>query len=156
MIWWWCLIRPSVVLHLSFSAWINISGNCRPFLLSQFFVIVIFSFCGMVYDLKTMFASNLKFLVHCICPLSQLNVGCFIMDSTILGPIFCIPSCLVLFCLWSQPWPPMLLLLQPLPVLLLQWYLSVDLPSSVFVFSLLLYSVDAYVCQFETFIYNTM
>ena len=62
------------------------------------FMIAIFSVCGTLYDLNTLFTHNLMFLssMH-LSFVSKFNVGCFIMCLPILGPSFCVPSCLVPF-----------------------------------------------------------
>ena len=44
--------RPSVVLHLSCSVYVNDSMNCRPFMPSQFFIIAIFSACGLAIQFE--------------------------------------------------------------------------------------------------------
>ena len=90
--------RPPIVLHLSFSVWVNVSKNCRPCLPSQCFIIATFSLCGMLYDLNTLFTSNLKCLRSLyLSSASQLNMGYFTTGSPILGLTFCVPPCLVLF-----------------------------------------------------------
>ena len=56
-------------------------------------MIAICSACGMLYDLKILFTSSLKFLssLH-LSSASRLNVGCFIMGVPSLGPTLCVPS----------------------------------------------------------------
>ena len=85
--------KHSIMLHLSI--FVDDSRNCRPCLHSHFFIISICSTCGMLFDLKILFTSSLKFLssLHLSSP-SQLNVGCFITGPPILGPTFCILSAL--------------------------------------------------------------
>ena len=90
--------RTSIWLHLSCSVWVNVSMNWRPFLPSQYFTTAILSVGGMLYDMKTLFASNLKFLSPLyLSSTFPLNEGCFIMGLAILGPTFYVPSCLMLF-----------------------------------------------------------
>ena len=134
--------------HLSCYVLDNVYKNCRLFLLSQFFTSTIFSVCCMLYDLNTLFTSNLNFLSSLyLSSASQLNVGCFIMGLHILAPHFVFLHVLGCFLLWPQPWLILpVLLLQLLPALLLQQYLSAQLSSSVFVFYLLVYCIIAYVC----------
>ena len=87
--------RPSIVLHLSHSICANNSRNCRPFLPSQLFylMIAICSACGILYDSKIVFTSSLKFMSSLyLCSASQLNVGCFIMGPPSLDTTFCVLS----------------------------------------------------------------
>ena len=89
------LQRSSILLHLSWSICVNHSRNCSPFLPGQFFMIAICSACGMLYNLRILFNSSLKFLSSLyLSSASQLNVGFFIMGLPSLGPTFCILSAL--------------------------------------------------------------
>ena len=56
-------------------------------------MIAIFSLLGVQYNLKVLFAFNLKFLssLYLFCA-SQLNVDCFIMGLPSMGPAFCVLS----------------------------------------------------------------
>ena len=57
-----------MLLHMTFSSFVKVSKNCRPFLPSQFLTIVNCSACGVLYVVNVLFTSNLKVLsLHCIC-----------------------------------------------------------------------------------------
>ena len=53
---------PSIVLHLSYSIFVNDSRNCMPVLHCQFFMIALCSACGILYNLKILFTYRPNFL----------------------------------------------------------------------------------------------
>ena len=82
------------MLHLYFSASVNISKNYRPFLPSQFFfvfgggLLLFFPFvaCCKIQTLT----SHMKFLSSIyLSSASQLNMGCCMMGLPIMGNAFC-------------------------------------------------------------------
>ena len=89
--------RSSILLYLYYSGWVNILKIVNLLCLTNlFFMGMLYS--GMLYDLNAIPTSKLKFM-SCLylSSASQVNVGSFIMGVPILGPAFCVPSCLVLF-----------------------------------------------------------
>ena len=123
--------RPSIVIHLSSSVWVNVSRNCRPFLPSQSFMIAIFSVCAVLYDLNMLFTSNMKFLsslYFVFCFPGEWVVSSWVHLFWISHLVFLHALCY--FLLQPQTWSVLSLsLLQPLHVLWLEWYLSAQLPS---------------------------
>ena len=72
------LNKPSNVLHLSSSAFVNNSMNCRPYLPNKFFTITSFSVRGVLYIVSVLLTSNLKVLSSLyLSSASKLKVGCF-------------------------------------------------------------------------------
>ena len=89
------LNRPSVMLHLSFSACVSVSTNCRPFLSSQFLLLLFFLFAAcsknyIVYLLYEVFSSPY------LSSASQLDMGCCMMGHTYLG--YCILCSIIVVC----------------------------------------------------------
>ena len=89
--------RPSVVLHLSCPAWVNVSSNCRLLLPSHFYYCYYFHLWHVIGFENIVYLQSEVFMSLYLSSAYQLNVGCFIRGSHIFGPPFCVPSCLVLF-----------------------------------------------------------
>ena len=123
--------RPTIVLHLSCSVCVQVSMNCRPFLPSHFFIIANCSVCWVLYNLKILFTTSLKFLsLLYLSSSSQLILCCFILLWVLLVWVWHF----VLFLSWSQPWLVLLLLLlQPLSGLLLHGHSFFHLPLCEYV-----------------------
>ena len=74
--------------------WVHLLGCALVnFLPSRFFMIANYSVCDILYNLKILFTSSLKFwsLLY-LSSASQLEVDCFITGLPSLGPTFCILS----------------------------------------------------------------
>ena len=86
-----------VSLYCGLNVLFDVVKRTSIVLLSQFYMIAICFACGMLYNLKILFFSSLKFLSSLyLSSVSQLNVGCFLMGPPSLGPAFCVLSALTI------------------------------------------------------------